>query len=114
MVNHKKPGWVLRLFVVVLALPVLYVGSFGPACWATSRTGIGATQLARLYWPIVWQFHDPLVEEEGTPLEDALKWYANLGAAQGWCWTWELGVRLDAIGRIVKVGIGDWEWCQFE
>ena len=52
---RKKPGWLFWTTVVLVGVPVLYAGSFGPACWMTSQH---AKRLPRLphramvaYWP---------------------------------------------------------------
>ena len=49
---RKKPGFVFWA-TVVLAVPVLYVLSWGPACWIISRTG-GEDALGAVYRPIWW------------------------------------------------------------
>jgi hypothetical protein len=74
--DRKKPG-VAFWTTVVLAVPILYVASFGPVCWAVSRVTRwsgpwGATNF--LYSPIlrVW-YHDGATSK-------AIRWYANLGA----------------------------------
>ncbi|HTI49730.1 MAG TPA: hypothetical protein VL475_02220 [Planctomycetaceae bacterium] len=36
--GRKKPGWMFWLTVTLIALPVLYVASFGPACWLLARS----------------------------------------------------------------------------
>lgn len=47
MTNKKSSGWLL--FVgMLLAIPVLYLLSFGPACWLLSP------RVPRMYWPIGW------------------------------------------------------------
>jgi hypothetical protein len=35
--DRRKPGWKLWLIVALVALPVLYVGSFVLACWRLAR-----------------------------------------------------------------------------
>jgi hypothetical protein len=39
MTDRKKPGVAFWATVVVVGLPLLYVLSFGPVCWITSRMG---------------------------------------------------------------------------
>ena len=65
-------------FAVLVLLPALYVASFGPVCWITSRTGIGAPIVGHVYGPIL-----------ATPWPAARKlvWdYSVLYAAPGWVW----------------------------
>ncbi len=71
----------------LVGLPVLYVLSFGPACWLTSRTGYGASVIAGIYKPIVYLRRlrhgmPPRCEEVGKAIEV----YAELGAANDWMW----------------------------
>lgn len=37
MPPRKKHGWPFWIAVALIALPILYVGSFGPACWIGTR-----------------------------------------------------------------------------
>jgi len=39
------------IVAVLVGLPVLYVASFGPACWIAARTG-GEGMLKFGYWPV--------------------------------------------------------------
>jgi hypothetical protein len=77
MTDRKKPGlafWTTVVAVVVLAYPL----SMGPACWASSRVGIGVELVSAAYKPLF----------KNTPLwvADWLERYARLGAAQNWVW----------------------------
>ncbi|HEY3966434.1 MAG TPA: hypothetical protein VGM05_17870, partial [Planctomycetaceae bacterium] len=61
MTDRKKPGWTFWTTVVLLSSPVLYVLSFGPACWWFSPRdpldlGYSAFQYCRV--PRV-RFHQP-------------------------------------------------------
>ena len=72
-----------RRFWIIMAvvLPVLYVASFGPACWWFHRSGwggIGGYEQIRIapkfYWPIGWTAkHSPM------PIQRAIFWYARVG-----------------------------------
>ena len=53
MTPRKKPGMVFWATVVVVCLPLLYVASFGPACWAVGRGVLSAEYAAVVYRPIV-------------------------------------------------------------
>jgi len=49
---NRKEGWVKWMLATVIGLPVLYVASFGPACWIVSRQGTEEGRIPRIYWPI--------------------------------------------------------------
>jgi hypothetical protein len=49
--DRKKPGWAFWATAAVVA-GMLYFASFGPACWISSHTGLGARQVATIYGPI--------------------------------------------------------------
>ena len=78
---NRKERWAKRMLAAVVALPLLYVLSFGPTCWIYSRAA-GEDDAeewvttdfihAPLLW--VWRFHDGIIS-------DAIDWYANVGAA---------------------------------
>jgi hypothetical protein len=74
-----------RFWIVIALLPVLYVASFGPACWITSRLrlsgdSINFTVLPTFYHPLlVTMFYD-------SRISTAVQWYARLGAASDWHW----------------------------
>lgn len=72
---------------MLVALPVLYVASFGPACWwivgeCSLRTGFANAIAARkaassppfrtVYWPIGW-----LAQNGPDALTNAITWYAT-------------------------------------
>lgn len=79
---NRREHWAKRtLETVVLALPVLYVLSFGPACWwftspshknAVGLPGAPKYYASGYYWPIGW-----LSAKGPTPLTHALAWYAT-------------------------------------
>lgn len=52
MTNQRRPFWPL-LIAVLVGLPVLYVASFGPACWILSRLGNGKGVAAVVYGPLL-------------------------------------------------------------
>lgn len=52
IVNCREK-WAKCTLAATLALPVLYVTSFGPACWLTNRGFIDSTISGRLYRPIL-------------------------------------------------------------
>jgi len=78
---NRKERWAKRMLAAVVALPLLYVLSFGPTCWICSRIA-GEDDAEEwvttdfIYAPLlwVWRFHDGIIS-------DAIDWYANVGAA---------------------------------
>lgn len=67
---------------LVLLLPVLYVASFGPACWFASRFDEGPSFITRAYQPLVrlwWR-------GEICNSRDLLVRYADFASAKGKGW----------------------------
>jgi len=82
---NRREKWARRTVGVLLAMPVLYFLTFGPACWwfydrPYSRSkepimhlgGLNPDCAPRIYWPIGW-----VVAHGPTSLADALFWYAT-------------------------------------
>jgi hypothetical protein len=70
LADRSRRFWI----ITVMSLPVLYVGSFGPACWWFSKQEKGVYHRVALpYWPIGWAAkHGP------RGLSRAIWWYATL------------------------------------
>jgi hypothetical protein len=62
---NRRERWAKRTTVaVVAALPILYLASFGPACWWMAKTvpefpggprvGSNAAYVPKAYWPVGW------------------------------------------------------------
>lgn len=79
MAERKKPGWAFLLTIAFVGLPLLYVVSFGPACWVSSRMGRGAFVVDVAFQPIM-----RLAYRGPAPISGMLKWYTELGAAEHW------------------------------
>jgi len=49
--ERRKPllPWIAALLI---GLPVLYVASFGPACWYATSNAVMVPTVARFYWPL--------------------------------------------------------------
>jgi len=75
--NKSVSKWIVGLLI---GAPVLYFASFGPACWITSRTNVGASAVPFFFRPMTW------ASSSSESLADALSWYAESGAAEGWHW----------------------------
>jgi hypothetical protein len=80
MSDHRKPGVAYWATVVVVCLPLLYVLSFGPACWISSRTGMGVYKLPTLYRPILYAMSC------SRSVAKLCNRYAKAGAPSDWNW----------------------------
>lgn len=84
MDSRRRHGWPFWFAGVLCALPMLYVLSFGPACWWFAESvishGMSCNILnARgLYWPMGW-----IAENGPDPVCDAINWYGTLFGS-GW------------------------------
>ena len=78
IINRRERWWTL---VAVMSMPVLYVASFGPACWWFSNIsmlpggGIAAyRRVPESYLLMGW-----VARRGPRPLRDIINWYATLG-----------------------------------
>jgi hypothetical protein len=94
-----------RFWICVALLPVLYVLSFGPACWITSRLDIRVVTLPTLYAPITWA----MSAETDTTISRMIMGYAEFGAADNWAWgaIWEASPT-PGLDRV------RWEWVEID
>ena len=83
MTSHKRtaPAWIVG---TLISVPVLYVLSFGPACWWFSEEiSIGIRVAPRIYWPIGYLIS---IAHESSGTESfayrSASWYATLGNAR--------------------------------
>ena len=72
----KKAGVCSWIAGLLIGLPVLYVASFGPACWINRGTTVGGKAMWTVYYPILF------AANRSTFTDDALHWYARLGALE--------------------------------
>lgn len=77
MDDRTKHVWAVWLTVALIALPVLYVTSFGPACWWFASTDTPGQVflfpcVSRAYWPIGW-----LAINGPQPIQWLINWYAT-------------------------------------
>lgn len=76
--QRRKPGWAFWLTVAVVGL-VLYVASFGPACWLAVRTETADSDMFIAAYQPMW-----LAIGYDTPLiSPALVAYAAAGLPKG-------------------------------
>ena len=74
--ERKKLAWP-RIVAGLIGLPLLYVASFGPACWWLSPEMASSGpwkfgQAPWVFWPIGWA-----VEHGPDPVRHSIAWYAT-------------------------------------
>ena len=72
IVNRREPWAKRTLATVIVGLPVLYVASFGPACWSVDAGPADLEPVARIYRPLV------RMACGGGVFASPLQWYCNL------------------------------------
>jgi len=77
MTSRNKPGVAFWATIALAAVLVGYPLSFGPACWISSRTGVGAEIVTAIYRPLIRR----------SPLQWFFSKYSQLAAHPGWCWS---------------------------
>jgi hypothetical protein len=80
MSEQRKPLWPW-IVALLIGVPVLYVASFGPACWWFSEVSAAnfsrihverASRAPHAYWPVGWiAIHGP------ASVRRAIGWYAT-------------------------------------
>jgi len=50
---NRRERWAKWMLATMLLLPVLYVTSFGPACWISSRLQPSGTIVSTVYSPVI-------------------------------------------------------------
>jgi hypothetical protein len=76
---NRRERWAKRTLAAAIGLPVLYVLSFGPACWISSRVQRSGKVVSTVYSPIVsatWQ--SPYL------VQQVLQQYVLFGAPRGY------------------------------
>jgi len=79
---NRREQWAKWMLAAMLSLPVLYVASFGPACWITARPRLRdfppqVHWVTRIFWPIgrvLWTDYRAM---------DAVRWWTLLGVPDG-------------------------------
>ncbi len=74
--DRKKSLWPW-IVALLVALPLIYVVSFGPACWASLRMKTGGGLVGAIYHPVFW-----LAMEKDVARGPTL-WYLSAGAPPG-------------------------------
>jgi hypothetical protein len=130
MTDRTKPG-VAFWATVVVAVGLLYPISFGPACWLSSRTGIGVSALPAIYHPIITRMNPSGITRIMAPgdIETSVSYatvpptgtlhfypkgiigrYAELLAADGWRWRQSIDYPIDIDDSFNLPCAGQWEW----
>lgn len=112
---RKKPG-VAFWGAVAIGLATLYVVGFGPACWISSRTGVGADAVTVVYGPIAMLMRPNTSSSVTVTLRTyhpaaagLVADYATHFAAENW--GWRFVVREPARGSAASGDVdGSWEW----
>jgi hypothetical protein len=78
---NRRERWAKWTLAMVIGVPVLYVASFGPACWILSWTNLRIDGEESFYAPMI-----RLWNVGPSRKSEVLHWYACLGAAEGWRW----------------------------
>jgi len=83
MPARSRLHWPL-LTAALIGLPVLYIASFGPACWISSHTldqgdRAWAQALNWIYQPIL-----SLAWSGPSVVQDPIRWYARVGSSHQW------------------------------
>jgi hypothetical protein len=92
---NRRERWT-KWLAATLAVPLLYIGSFGPWCWVMCRCeAIDEPNLCCwIYYPILRAWFD-----SGEVIDDSIDWYANLFAGP----ITSLGLRV-APAQVVATG----------
>ncbi len=88
MTSRKKPGMAFWATVVV-AVALLYVLSFGPACWLTAQPWHNVINNDGWDMPPRWmQIYRPfgiILNQGASPLRTAVNWWATFGVKRTSC-----------------------------
>ena len=120
--DRKKPLWPW-IVALLIGLPVLYVASFGPACWITSRADRGKRLLPVAYWQILklmcWKEFRASRPPQGDFWSNGSNaawlrghpfcWYAEVGAREGAHWFYTVSYERNR-GQPAPITREEWEW----
>jgi len=76
MSDDRKPVWPW-IVVLLIGLPVMYLASFGPACWVSLRTDAWGRLVGAVYYPVFW-----MAFEKGVATPPTF-WYLSVGTSAG-------------------------------
>jgi hypothetical protein len=77
---NRQERWATWMLAAAIALPLLYLLSFGPVCWMTAPIEFRdrrAVLVPRFYFPIGY------AASQSNVLYDVISWYAYTGRSDG-------------------------------
>jgi hypothetical protein len=81
MTSRPRPLWPW-IAAKVIAVPVLYVASFGPACWIVARPEgptVRSRRMLVVYWPL------GRAALQSNYVGDAIEWWMTAGLSDSDC-----------------------------
>ena len=82
---NRRERWAKWTAAIVVGVPLLYVASFGPACWISSRANFGDVAVERTYGPLIQGlfYREP---SRFAWFYESMHWYSRLAANKEWGW----------------------------
>lgn len=77
---NRREHWAKWTLAAVVSLPVLYIASFGPACWLSPARHYPLFGQPQRVAPGIYRPLGLLIKHGPSPIADALIWYAEAGA----------------------------------
>ncbi len=102
---NRRERWAKWMLAAVVAVPAVYIASFGPACWITSRTSRGTSAIGIIYKPIT----QALSPNDDTVISRLINWYSEIGAPVGWYWNFTR-LRKKVGGKWTVLNAYEWGW----
>jgi hypothetical protein len=72
-IYNRRERWAKRALIVTVALPALYVATFGPACWLCQQWLLSPRAVWIVYRPLTW-----LAVRGNEPISSAIRRYASV------------------------------------
>ena len=101
---NRRERWAKWMLLGAVGLPLLYVASFGPACWLASHMRIGRETVATVYLSATYSVLGPRPETDFESLGMVDKPYSRERMALGYWFRWLF--RLDKCRRRLAAGLG--------
>lgn len=92
---NRRERWAKWTLGLVIGLPVLYVASFGPACWLTDWGLITGNSAGSIYRPLL----AIAVLTRSDQISNAALWYGKLASPEYMDARWMKAVHLIAAAR---------------
>ena len=93
---NRRERWAKWTLATIIAVPLLYVLSFGPWCWISSRLSGEPRWIPLAYRPVT------SIAAKASLTRRTLNWYAQILAPDGWGLVW-----------MPHGDIYDWVWAQW-